>query len=47
MTQAAAGSELDERVPGRRWTALDWLTDTHLTGRLTERGLPLTCPLLA
>ncbi|MFF9200927.1 hypothetical protein ACF1AE_03700 [Streptomyces sp. NPDC014986] len=33
-------------------TAADWLTDTaptdtHLTGRLTERVLPLTCPLLA
>ncbi|MFC9925900.1 hypothetical protein [Streptomyces sp. NPDC127190] len=31
-------------------TAADWLTDaaltdTHLTGRLTERVLPLTCPL--
>ncbi|MFF9869925.1 hypothetical protein ACF1G0_31765 [Streptomyces sp. NPDC013953] len=31
-------------------TAADWLTeatvtDTHLTGRLTERILPLTCPL--
>ncbi|MBT3154223.1 hypothetical protein HTV45_25690 [Streptomyces sp. CHD11] len=31
-------------------TAADWLidatlTDTHLTGRLTERALPLTCPL--
>ncbi|GHC50887.1 hypothetical protein RFN57_37605 [Streptomyces violaceochromogenes] len=34
-----------------RLTAADWLTDaaltdTHLTGRLTERVLPLTCPLL-
>lgn len=34
-----------------RLTALDWLTetvltDTHLTARLTERVLPLTCPLL-
>ncbi|MFF7183483.1 hypothetical protein [Streptomyces sp. NPDC008121] len=33
-------------------TAADWLTDaaltnTHLTGRLTERVLPLTCPLRA
>ncbi|MFE1250601.1 hypothetical protein [Streptomyces sp. NPDC058735] len=33
-----------------RLTAADWLTDaaltdTHLTGRLTERVLPLTCPL--
>ncbi len=33
-----------------RLTAADWLTDTtltdtHLTGRLTERLLPLTCPL--
>lgn len=35
MTQAAAGSELDERVPGRRWIV-----------RLDERVLPLTCPLL-
>ncbi|WP_326770816.1 hypothetical protein [Streptomyces sp. NBC_01591] len=31
-------------------TAADWLTnadltDTHLTGQLTERVLPLTCPL--
>jgi hypothetical protein len=34
-----------------RLTAADWLTDTtltdtHLTGRLTERVLPLTCPLV-
>ncbi|MFD7685641.1 hypothetical protein [Streptomyces sp. NPDC059781] len=34
-----------------RLTTADWLTDptltdTHLTGRLTERVLPLTCPLL-
>ncbi|MFC8391522.1 hypothetical protein [Streptomyces sp. NPDC057238] len=34
-----------------RLTAADWLTDTtltdtRLTGRLTERVLPLTCPLL-
>ncbi|AXG82538.1 hypothetical protein DVK44_12075 [Streptomyces paludis] len=33
-----------------RLTAADWLaeavvTETHLTGRLTERVLPLTCPL--
>ncbi|WP_324289002.1 hypothetical protein [Streptomyces sp. CoH17] len=33
-------------------TQADWLTDaaltdTHLTGQLTERVLPLTCPLLA
>ncbi|MFE7042181.1 hypothetical protein ACFU9X_22880 [Streptomyces atratus] len=33
-------------------TAADWLTnaaltDTHLTGQLTERVLPLTCPLQA
>ncbi|MFG3499300.1 hypothetical protein [Streptomyces sp. NPDC047928] len=31
-------------------TAADWLTDaaltdTHLAGQLTERVLPLTCPL--
>ncbi|MFE9258525.1 hypothetical protein [Streptomyces sp. NPDC006879] len=37
---------------GDQLTQADWLadaalTDTHLTGRLTERVLPLTCPLRA
>lgn len=27
-------------------TATDWLTDAHLTGPLTDRVLPLSCPLL-
>lgn len=41
--------ELQEMVD--RLTTTDWLTDavvtdTRLTGRLTERVLPLTCPLL-
>ncbi|MEU8434734.1 hypothetical protein AB0F18_17795 [Streptomyces sp. NPDC029216] len=44
----ADGGELKDLVD--QLTAADWLTDaaltdTHLTGQLTERVLPLTCPL--
>lgn len=43
-------SELQDLVD--RLTQADWLTeaavtDSHLTGRLTERVLPLTCPLVS
>ncbi|MFI2425374.1 hypothetical protein ACH5A7_14925 [Streptomyces sp. NPDC018955] len=49
-TRVPVGSgELEDLID--RLTAADWLTDTiltdtHLTGRLTERVLPLTCPLI-
>ncbi|MFJ3176559.1 hypothetical protein ACIPJK_38175 [Streptomyces roseus] len=44
----AGADELERLVD--QLTAADWLTDaaltdTHLTGQLTERVLPLTCPL--
>jgi hypothetical protein len=45
---AIAPSELQQLI--EQLTAAEWLTEavvtgTHLTGRLTERVLPLTCPL--
>ncbi|MET9324986.1 hypothetical protein ABZX75_33315 [Streptomyces sp. NPDC003038] len=36
---------LVEQLTQAEWLAEAVVTDTHLTGRLTERVLPLTCPL--
>ncbi|MER7478110.1 hypothetical protein ABTX60_10685 [Streptomyces sp. NPDC126510] len=38
--------DLIDRLIAADWLTDPALTDTHLTGRLTERVLPLTCPLL-
>ncbi len=38
--------DLTDRLTAADWLTDTTLTDTHLTGRLTERVLPLTCPLL-
>ncbi|MEV7427612.1 hypothetical protein [Streptomyces sp. NPDC091212] len=50
LTSWCAVDPVELRDLANQLTTADWLTDaavtdTHLTGRLTERVLPLTCPL--
>ncbi|MFD8376082.1 hypothetical protein ACFV2Z_35905 [Streptomyces sp. NPDC059688] len=48
-TQIPVGADeleqLVDQLAGADWLTDATLTDTHLTGQLTERILPLTCPL--